>query len=540
MRRALLAFALLLAACGGDDEAPATSDDAAPPLADAAASDAAAPPIADAAVPDAASPDAAFPDATPDASRPPPRPDRALIASEIGRFALRPFEETQLCAAWTLHNEAPLYVQRVRLANDGALHHSNWFVVPEAEYAGPDGLFRCSSRDFDEVRAAMRGTVLFAQSTQAAYEEQDLGEGVVVKIPPRHKVVVQVHLLNLAGSARETRLRLGLEAVHPTAVRTVVTPFRMTYQPIDVPPRSEARVTSECDMAASYERMARRPFDLKLYWLLPHYHSLGNHFRVEVVGGPRDGEVLLDVGEFDGEASGKAFRPAVDLTGARGLRLTCGYRNPRDERVEWGYGDGEMCDLLGFADSAVLMDAGVYLNPRVVGTQEGITYATGPCTVVTLPKNAAQTMPTPDEDAAPLNVPPSPLEPGELAGPPPCADTPPDAVADASPALGLLRRDMFLPSCSFNACHGPETPAAGLDLASAGLRERLLAHRPTGRTDLPLVAPGDPEGSWLYRKVSRCVPADGESHMPLNNPTLLDPALVARLRDWIAAGSPDD
>jgi hypothetical protein len=116
-------------------------------------------------------------------------------------------------------------------------------------------------------------------------------------------------------------------------------------------------------------------------------------------------------------------------------------------------------------------------------------------------------------------------------------DTPPDAVADATPSLGLLRRDLFLPACSFSACHGPETPAAGLDLASAGLRERLLAHR---RTGLPLVAPGDPDGSWLYRKVSRCAPAEGESHMPLNDPALLPPSLVARLRDWIAAGALDD
>jgi hypothetical protein len=57
-------------------------------------------------------------------------------------------------------------------------------------------------------------------------------------------------------------------------------------------------------------------------------------------------------------------------------------------------------------------------------------------------------------------------------------------------------------------------------------------------SQLPLVAPGDPEGSWLYRRVSRCAP-DGAAHMSLNSPTLLDPSVVALVREWIAAGAPE-
>jgi hypothetical protein len=61
---------------------------------------------------------------------------------------------------------------------------------------------------------------------------------------------------------------------------------------------------------------------------------------------------------------------------------------------------------------------------------------------------------------------------------------------------------------------------------------------------MPLIVPGNAEGSWIYRLLAQCDPttADGAyvSHMPKNAPVLLDDALVAKLRAWIDAGALDD
>ncbi len=63
-------------------------------------------------------------------------------------------------------------------------------------------------------------------------------------------------------------------------------------------------------------------------------------------------------------------------------------------------------------------------------------------------------------------------------------------------------------------------------------------------TTKPLIAPGDPDGSYLYQLLSQCTPRDQAgakvNHMPLNSPFLLDEGLVAQVRDWIAAGAPDN
>ena len=472
-------------------------------------------------------------------------PDRAQLVHSFGAYTLEGGEEVQPCVSWTLNNDEALYVQSVQLANTGGFHHSNWFVVPEGLYAGEDGYFNCREREFQELTAAVAGTVLFAQSTQSLVEEQRLGDGVVIKIPPRHKVVAGVHLLNLSPREVETELRMTLELLHPRLVQTVVSPFRLSYYDLDIPPNGESRFSSECLFADSYQELTGEPYSVKLHWALPHYHYLGNHFRLEVVGGPMDGEALFELDGFNAEANGQAFRPPVDLTGSQGFRFTCGYHNVTDEAVGWGIGDQEMCVMLGFIEGAVLLDASVSEGTAQVGTMEGdVPLFEGPCDTIVLPKNRAQSMPTEDELAADLYAPES--DPGDIDLPPvpDCVDFDPDAAPDTPATLTRVHETIFAPSCTFSSCHDASSPASRLDLSREGLHARLIAHEPLSHADMPLVTPGDPAQSLLFQRLASCAPTDHAgnnlSFMPLNSPILLDDALLATLRAWIADGAQDD
>ncbi len=196
MRRILFCLPLLCFAC--DDDASETVVDAE------------VPPVADAAVPE--------PDAAPD-------PDQAAYAHTFGVYGLEAFEEAEPCVIWKLNNDQPLYVNRVSVGNDGSWHHSNWFVVPDTLYPGPDGYFRCHDREFEELKSAVAGSVLFAQSTQSIIEHQQFGPGAVVKIPPHHSVVAGVHMLNLADRPVETELRMELGLIHPKDVTAILSVF---------------------------------------------------------------------------------------------------------------------------------------------------------------------------------------------------------------------------------------------------------------------------------------------------------------------------
>jgi len=470
-----------------------------------------------------------------------PGPETAQLVHSFGTYTMAPFVETEPCAQWTLHNEQPLYINTVTLANDGGFHHSNWLVVPESVFPGEDGYFNCWDRGFSELQAAITGTVLFAQSTQSRFEAQALPEGVVIKIPPRHKLVAGVHLLNLSSATVDSELRMALTLTHPRDVATIVAPFRLNYQDLKIPAQKQSRFTGECMLADAYQGKAGVALDLKLYHVLPHYHYLGNYFSVEIIGGPRDGEQVFLHQGFNADGNGRTYDPPIDLTGAQGLRFTCGYDNWRDKEINYGIGDQEMCTMLGLADMRVMMNGSVDGGTQLVGADGEVLKFEGPCNTIALVKSAAQTMPSAAERDAPLYVPPSADGDIDLEPVKPCVDTPADAQPLSAPTLANLRSTIFNPSCSFSSCHGGKSPPA-IRLDGADLHAVLLGKPGGADTPMPLVDPGKPDNSWLYQLVSRCEPTDASgfphTHMPYNAPTLLDPRLVATLRAWIAAGAP--
>ena len=474
-------------------------------------------------------------DAAPDVPDVPAwEPDPNAVAHSFGTYDLEPFEETSPCVVWTLNNEAPLYVNEVVLANNGAFHHSNWFAVPDDLYPGEDGYFDCGERGFTELQAAIEGTVLFAQSTQSILETQTFRPGASIKIPPNHSIISSVHMLNLADRAVSTELRMQLKLIHPRDVNAILAPVRFTYTALDIPPQSEARFSADCEMP----RDAR---EMKIHWVLPHYHYLGNHFRLAVLGGPNDGETIYELDGFNADANGQAYDPPVELNGADGLRFTCGYFNPTLDAVGWGIGDQEMCVMLALVESDLMIEG---LVQETTGTEEvdGIVMNEGRCFVAGFPQHPNQDPPTEEEIAGELYLPPNdgtvsaPLEGS-------CVDAPTEAEPDGPSTLSGLRESVFTPSCSFSSCHGGPLSVAGLDFMAEDLHAALMEHETARAGAPPLVVPGDPEGSYLYQLVSRCDPTvDGESvaHMPLNAPELLPEGQVARLREWIAGGASDD
>ena len=472
-------------------------------------------------------PDAGEGDASPDGP--------AQVAFDFGKWTIPAGGEQYPCTQWTLNNEEPLYVNAVVQANDGGWHHSNWYAVSDEEFEGPDGIFDCDDRGFDERVGAVFGTVVFAQSTQAYVETQRLPEGVVIKIPPRSKIMAGAHLINLSTSPLETGVRMGLELVHPRDVETIAMPWRLDNSELDIPAGAEVRFDTSCKLDAQYEFKAKEPFAPKIFWVLPHYHALGNYFRLDILK-PDGDETLFELSGFNAEANGFTYNPPVDMAGATGLRFSCGYHNPGSRRVTYGLAaDDEMCTMLLFTDAAQRLNTAVW-EVDSVNTVDGIETRYGKCSAIFLPNSADQSMPTEDEIAAPLYIPESN---GELTVEvvPECVDTPADAQADGPATLEAIATDILRPGCTFNSCHDTDSPAAGLNFLADDLESEILGHEMVSKVGMPLVTPGDPERSWLFQVTSKCAPATATgttSYMPRNSPTLLAPGKVARIRDWIS------
>jgi hypothetical protein len=318
----------------------------------------------------------------------PPAPERRTegdLEHLFGSFELAPGEEvSDLCASWTVGNDEPLFVNAVELVTDGGFHHSNWFFVPEAHLEGEDGLWRCDDRGFNQPIAAALGGVLFAQSTQSDRETQRFGQGFAVPVPARVRIVGNLHLLNTTAAPKATTVTLGVYTVPEVEVTTKLAAMSFDNTSLAIPPSSRSEFTTECNLAAEHQEQLGRPLDFNVFYLLPHYHSLGVSMRIEAFG--QDGStVMFDAGSPVGDPLGQMMDPAFGMTGFEGLRFTCVYDNPRAETVGHGIGDQEMCTLLAFTDSALLWGGGSFGEPAEPEMVDGVARFQTDCGVLSYP-----------------------------------------------------------------------------------------------------------------------------------------------------------
>jgi hypothetical protein len=270
-------------------------------------------------------------------------------------------EDETGCQSWTLNNPTELWVHEITQHNDGAYHHANWFFVPDDQFAVPDGIWNCADNQFDELVAALEGGYLFALSTQSHDETQTLPDGAAIRIPPYSRIIGASHLLNASDQAVTTTMKLAISTIPLATVTAKLAPARITYHDLHIDATAASSFTTECDIATPYgHATGGMPFKYQLQYTLTHYHTLGVYQQLSVLGGPHDGEVIMRHDGF-GNNAGTAIEPAVDLAalGARGLRLTCGYDNPRQVPVGWGIGDQEMCVMALQAVTDIGWDAEV-------------------------------------------------------------------------------------------------------------------------------------------------------------------------------------
>jgi hypothetical protein len=317
--------------------------------------------------------------------------------------------------------------------------------------------------------------------------------------------------------------------------------MRLSFLDLQIEALSTTSHRALCEVAPYYEALTGEPWDLRVHYALPHYHALGKRFTIGKLFEGGGSEAFYQLDGFDAGPNGRTYDPPIDLSDASGLYFTCDYENFRSEDVGWGIGDQEMCVALLLVEADVILEMTVPITDGVVTIDDDLVrYLSGSCLVVGAPKGAQQAPPTREEIEAPLYVPPVDPADADVPPVPACVDVPDAVEAIDDTSLESLRTSLFAPACSFAACHGAAA-SAGLDFTAEDLQAELLEHEPVTSGGMPLVTPGNAQDSWLHRVLADCEPMrlDGTiaSHMPLDAPVLLDPALVNGVREWINAGA---
>ena len=267
-------------------------------------------------------------------------------------------EVSGVCQSTTLNNDETLYVSKIRQRNDGAWHHSNWFFVPEEKYPGPDGTWDCDERGgFHEVDAGLAGGTFFAQSTQTLEEIQAFPEGAVLEIPPRHKIVGGVHLVNVSASPIDTALHFDIETVPEDRVKVRLRPIAFTNTALEIEPQAESRFGMTCDLGSGFENVLGIPPDYNIYYVLAHYHEWGNYFRLSFVDDAGGDRTIFELRNSIGDPLGTTLDPPMNSQNASKLRVECGYINDTDEPLVYGLAGKEMCVFLAYSDADLTIGA---------------------------------------------------------------------------------------------------------------------------------------------------------------------------------------
>ncbi|MFN0249555.1 MAG: hypothetical protein ACKV2T_21905 [Kofleriaceae bacterium] len=290
---------------------------------------------------------------------------------EFGPYELAGGEEIEDdCVQISLHNETYIYINSVELTTGPGFHHSNWFWVPQTTFAGEDGTFKCDDRDFNEPVAAIFGGVLFAQSTQSPHEVQQFPSGVAIKIPPRAKIVTQIHLLNPTDDTLAIRPKIAVQPIAEGDVRTLMAGISFQNQSLRLDPNSQSRFSVTCDLGPKHRELFGRDPDFKIYYALAHYHDLATRLTLDAITESGETTTIYSTDNQIGDALGRMFDPQFSMSGFTKLRLSCEYTNTRAQTVRWGNGDGEMCVFLAFSDSTYNWGGGV--NDRSVTPVRGV------------------------------------------------------------------------------------------------------------------------------------------------------------------------
>ena len=260
-------------------------------------------------------------------------------------------EDTSKCVALSLGNDEPIYVKQVELTTGPGFHHSNWLFVPEHSFPGPDGIFTCDDRSYDQVAAGILGGVFFAQSTQAAHEVQEFPAGVALKLPPKSKLVAQIHLLNTGDEPLTLEPTIAFTPMAAADVTNEMHSLTFEYHTLALPPRRQSRFTVDCEIAPRHlEAFGREP-DFKIYYALAHYHEWATGLTFEAVRADGTAATIYSTENNVGDTLGGTIDPPFDMTGFTRVRLGCDYYNNTDGTIYYGNGLGEMCIFNAFTDS---------------------------------------------------------------------------------------------------------------------------------------------------------------------------------------------
>ena len=272
------------------------------------------------------------------------------IQLHLGPFEVAPQYEREVYFYQPLDHAEDLFVHRFELAMRPGSHHfilNQFPAYTPADVMPPPETYR-DLRDaagnyqdaegydlFDWRVMQYQIPIAIAQSPRLDFS---LPPGVAMRLPAGTGLDMNAHYANTTDQVVIGEVFVNLHLVEPAKVERVGEVFALSNFDIDLP---AGQVTSLAKEFIFKE-------DRHIFQLVSHAHDRMEEFTAELIGGPRDGELVYISYDWEHPAPLR-FDPPLRLKAGEGFRIRATYDNDTERNLNFGFTRAdEMMILYGY------------------------------------------------------------------------------------------------------------------------------------------------------------------------------------------------
>ena len=275
--------------------------------------------------------------------KPLPKPDNG-IQFHLGPFDVQPNFERELFAMAPLDNDEVLFVERFEISMKSGSHHFLLYTfqdeTPDERIPAPNQIRDLRDEQgvyiFDTVR-----TMLFHQpivGSQWPFFDFSFPPGVAMRLPKGMRFDLNSHYINRSDETTVGEAYVNLHYADPAQVQHEAEIFGLSNFDIALP---AGKVTT-------LEQVYRFDERMHVMQLMSHAHEHMVEFRVELMGGDRDGELIYIAYDWEHPPI-LEFDPPLVMEPGQGFRIEATYDNWTDRELNFGFlSEDEMMILYGF------------------------------------------------------------------------------------------------------------------------------------------------------------------------------------------------
>ncbi len=265
------------------------------------------------------------------------------VQLHLGPFDVQPNFEREFFYYLPLNNKEEIFINRVEINMRRGSHH---FIAYQFNSEIPDYLIpqanvirdiRNSDGSYNILNLLATPFHTFVTGTQWPNLNYHLPPGVALRLPANIGLDLNLHYVNRTDEIMQGEIYTNLHFVEPKDVVHEAKTLNLGKFDIELPPH---QVTTLTKVFTFWETRY-------IFQLFSHAHEHMTEFRVEIDGGPRNGDLVYITYDWEHPPILELDPPLVIEEG-QGLKLITTYNNWTDRTLNFGLrSDDEMMILFG-------------------------------------------------------------------------------------------------------------------------------------------------------------------------------------------------